>query len=507
MTLPIRLSLPRLLAATALGVLTVAGFAPFNFFPLPVLALAGLLRLWEAAPDRRQAAFTGFAFGLGLFGAGVSWVYVSLHDFGGMAPFLAVMATLLLCAVLALFPALAGFLLGFFRGARAVKFGLAAPALWLLTEWLRGWFLTGFPWLALGYSQAPFSPLAGFAPLLGVYGVSLVSAVSSGLLYLLWRGGERALWGGILAALWVGGFSLQQIEWTQPTAAPVTVSLLQGNIPQDMKWQPEKVAGTLGTYLKLALESPSRLIILPETAIPLFHDEVPPGYLETLAGHARRNGGDLLFGIPEYVAGETNRYYNSVMSVGGAPGQTYRKYHLVPFGEYIPLKPFFPWLIHQVLHIPLDDFSRGDKFQQPLQAAGERVALNICYEDVFGEEMIRQLPAATLLANVSNDAWFGDSIAPPQHLQMAQMRAVESGRYMLRATNTGMTAIIDQRGKLVQQVPQFQATALHGMAQGYTGSTPFVRWGNGAALSVMAGMLLLSWRIQAGRLSRAPKKK
>lgn len=489
----------RLFLALLLGVATVGGFAPFNLFLLPVLTLAVLFRLWDAAPSKRQAALTGFFFGLGFFGAGVSWVYVSLHDFGGMAMPVAVTATALFCAFLALFPALSGFALGLFRCGRAAKFALAAPALWLISEWVRGWILTGFPWLALGYAQAPASPLAGYAPLVGVYGVSLLSVISAGLVYLVWRGGERVLWAGVAVALWVGGFSLKQIEWTQPTGAPVSVSLLQGNISQDVKWRPEKARETLQTYFGLAQSSPSRLIILPETAIPLFYEDVPRDYLESLAEHARSNGGDLVFGIPEYAPIGKGAYFNSVMTTGSSPSQTYRKYHLVPFGEYIPMKPFFPWLIHQILHIPLDDFSRGEKFQQPLEVGGEKVAMSICYEDAFGEEMIRQLPAATLLANVSNDAWFGNSIAPPQHQQMAQMRALETGRYMLRATNTGMTAIIDQHGRVTARVPQFELAALHGTAQGFTGSTWFVRWGNAAVLVLAFAMLAGAWRKNKSR--------
>ncbi len=458
------------------------------------MTLAGLFWLWEAAPSKRQTALAGYFFGLGFFGAGVSWVYVSLHDFGGMDAPVAVVATALFSAVLALLPGLAGFTLGLFRCKRTILFTLAAPALWLLTEWLRGWILSGFPWLALGYAQVPTSPLAGYAPLLGVYGVSLLTVVSAGLLYLFWRSGDRVLWAGIAVALWIGGFGLKQIEWTQPTGAPLTVSLLQGNIAQDVKWRPEKALGTLQIYLNLAKASSSRLIIFPETAIPLFYEDVPKDYLAALASHAQANGGDVVFGIPEYAPIGKGAYYNSVMTLGSSLSQVYRKSHLVPFGEYIPLKPFFPWFIHQILHIPLDDFSRGDEFQKPLQVGGERVAMSICYEDAFGEELIRQLPAATLLANVSNDAWFGNSIAPQQHLQIAQMRALETGRYMLRATNTGMTAIVDNHGRVTTHIPQFELAALHGKAQGFTGSTPFVRWGNATVLVLAFTMLLLSWK-------------
>jgi len=229
---------------------------------------------------------------------------------------------------------------------------------------------------------------------------------------------------------------------------------------------------------------------LPETALPLFYDNVPPEYLEDLAQHARRNGGDIILGLPERDFVQ-QAYYNSVLSLGTAPTQFYRKQHLVPFGEFVPLKPVFGPIV-EAMQIPLTDFARGLPTQQPLAVAGQQVAMNICYEDVFGEEIIRQLPQATLLVNVSNDAWFGDSIAPRQHLQISQMRALESGRYMLRATNTGVTAIVNEKGRVMDQAPVFHAAALHGKAQGMSGATPYVRWGNAPFLVLMGGLLLLA---------------
>jgi len=242
-----------------------------------------------------------------------------------------------------------------------------------------------------------------------------------------------------------------------------------------MKWREDRVAPTLTTYRDLVFASQARLIVLPETALPLFLHEVPPDYLAALAAHARSNGGDVLIGVPERSS--TRDYYNSVMSFGMAPTQTYRKSHLVPFGEFIPLKFLFGWFF-DVVQIPLLDFARGALTQQPLEVAGQRVAVDICYEDVFGEEIIRQLPQATMLVNASNVAWFGRSVAPQQHLQISQTRALETGRYMLRATNTGMTAIIDQRGEVVKQAPEFARAEVNGDVQGYAGATPFVRWGN-----------------------------
>ncbi|HQT26647.1 MAG TPA: apolipoprotein N-acyltransferase [Burkholderiales bacterium] len=234
-----------------------------------------------------------------------------------------------------------------------------------------------------------------------------------------------------------------------------------------------------------------KLIILPETAIPMFIDEVPKEYLEMLAIHGRKNKGDVIVGLPEQQPNHEQTYYNSVFNFGISPPQVYRKSHLVPFGEYLPLAPLFGWLL-DLMHIPMSDFSAGSENQKPMQAAGEKLAIDICYEDVFGEEIIRQLPEATMLINVSDDAWFGDSIAPRQHMQISQMRAIETGRMMLRATNTGMTAVIDEHGKVLSDLPEFREGTLNWKAQGYTGTTPYVRWGNHAFLAIAALMLAIA---------------
>ena len=481
----------RLFALPALlGALTVLGFAPFYLFFVPLLTLAALFHLWRHAGSHRAAAWIGFAFGCGLFLVGVSWVYVSMHDFGGMPLPIAILATLVFCVFLALFPMLAGWLSAWFKGPAAVALLLVMPAGWTLLEWVRGWIFTGFPWLAVGYSAAPYSPLAGFAPVLGVYGVSLLTAFSAGLLVLAYGGWRRRKAKGArlavaaLLALWTTGGLLQQVQWTQPIGAPVSVSLLQGNVPQDLKWREDRVIATLDTYRHLVLASPGKLIVLPETALPLFLEQVPPAYLTELATHAKANGGDLVVGVPERGA-DGQSYYNSVASFGSNPQQIYRKVHLVPFGEFIPFKPLFGWFL-DLMHIPLGDFARGATTQRPLAVAGQKVAMNICYEDVFGEEIIRQLPEATLLANVSNDAWFGDSIAPRQHLQISQMRALETGRTMLRATNTGMTAIIDHTGRVTARLEPFHTDTLNGQVQGRSGATPYARWGNGPTLALLA---------------------
>jgi len=373
-----------------------------------------------------------------------------------------------------------------------------------LSEWVRGWLFTGFPWLALGYSQVPDSPLAGFAPVLGVFGVSLAAAlVAAGLASLVGRIAEQrsqvpqqhraallrepGAW--IIIALLIAGTVSSGREWTQPVPGePTSVALVQGNIPQEMKWRPERARATLETYRRLAQAAEARLILLPETALPMFNVNVPGEYLEMLAAQGRRNGGDLLVGVPELEA--PGRYYNSVMSFGSAPTQVYRKHHLVPFGDYFPLRSVLGWIMN-LLHIPMSDFSRGEPVQRPMQVAGQRIAVNICYEDVFGEEIIRQLPEATVLANFTNDAWWGKSVASKQHLQISQMRAIEAGRPMLRATNTGVTAIIDPKGRIAASAPEFTTTTVTGEIHGYQGATPYVRLGNWAFLAAAALMIAL----------------
>lgn len=487
--------LPAFLFAPALGALAVFGFAPFNWFPLTILALAGLFHLWCNAPSAKRAALDGFTFGLGFFGAGVSWVYVSLHDFGGMPLLAAVAATTLFCALLATLPALAGGIQARFKNVPpSLRLLALIPALWSLSEWLRGWVLTGFPWLTAGYSQAPSSPLSGFAPLLGVYGVSLTAALCAGALALLITTGKRRIWAAItLVFLLSAGWALKQVQWVEASGAPVAVSLLQGNIEQDMKWRPEKARATLDTYAELANASQGRLIIMPETALPMFIADLPPLYLENLKTLAQQRGGDLVLGVPE--EGAPTQYFNSAFSLGTAPTQTYRKSHLVPFGEFLPLRPLLDWILN-ILHIPLSDFSRGADIQQPMSVAGLKLAVDICYEDVFGEEIIRQLPQATLLANLTNDAWFGHSIGPWQHLQIAQMRALESGRFMVRATNTGVTAIINHNGEVEKLAPTFTTTILEGKVQAFQGSTPYVRFGNYPALLLMILLLLAAWKFR-----------
>ncbi|MDR3394140.1 MAG: apolipoprotein N-acyltransferase [Parasulfuritortus sp.] len=472
-----------------LGGATVFGFAPFYLFPIPILALALFYRGLNGRSPR-DGFLRGFAFGLGWFLASVSWVYISMHDVGEMSLPLAGLATFLFASVLAVFPALACGLAVRRPMAGGVHALFWFPALWALAEWLRGWVFTGLPWQALGYSQVPYGPLSGYAPILGIYGVSWLAAMTA-VGIARWRVWPMAL----VVAIWAAGLGLQKVEWTRPVGKPLSVSLLQGNIPQDLKFRPEALAATLSLYAKLVADSESRLTVLPETALPLFRAELAPDYLQHLKDHAVAQGGDLLFGVPDQDA--DGRYYNSVVSTGVSPTQTYRKVHLVPFGEFVPFG--FRWLV-DAMKVPLSDFSRGKPDQPPLNVAGQRVAMNVCYEDVFGEELIDALPQATLMANVSNDAWFGDSFAPWQHLQIAQMRALETGRWWLKDNNTGITAVLNEKGVVVARLAPFTTGILNSEAWGMTGATPYVRWGNRAFLVLAAVSLLAAFGL--GRRAR-----
>ena len=465
------------------GVAAVGGFSPVDLFPLTLLALAALAHLWIRAGTPRAGFVSGFLFGLGFFLAGVSWVYVSLQRFGGMPVPLAAFATGAFCAFLAFFPALAGWAQAKLPGPGPRL--AAIPALWTLAEWLRGSILTGFPWLPAG-NAALDSPLAGFAPLGGAYLLSFLTMGAAVLLWMLAAHHRRWFAAGAFAALGAAGAGLQTVEWTAPAGPPVSVSLLQGNVPQSLKFEPGRYERTLETYGRLADASRARLIVLPETALPRFLDLVDPAYLARLRAVAERNGGDLLLGVPRRTGPDT--YLNSVVTLGVSPRGAYDKVHLVPFGEFVP--PGFGWVL-SVLRIPLSDFARGAPDQAPLAAAGERVAVNVCYEDAFGAEIAARVKDATLLVNVSNVAWFGDSLAPGQHLQIARLRALETGRDYLTATNTGVTAVVGAHGRVRARLPQFAEGRLDAEAQGRTGVTPYVRFGDLPVLLLALAVLAL----------------
>ena len=449
------------------GAATVLAFAPVGLFPLAAASFAFLIHLWMHAPPRRCFSI-GLRFGFGLYLAGVSWVYVSLHTFGGMPLPLAGIATVGYCAFLALFPAAAGWLQARIPASNAVRACLLIPSAWVLFEWTLDWIFTGFPWMAIGHASVGW-PLQGYAPLGGVYLLSFATLALAGLLWLVVHSQRKAECVMVIVAILGLGQALHAVQWTTPSGAPISVALLQGNIEQEMKFNPQRYAGIFDSYARLAEGTGAKLIVLPETALPRFYHRIHPAELARLEAAARSNGGDLLLGVP-YAQGED--YYNSVLTLGVSPQQSYHKRHLVPFGEFIP--PGFGWVL-EILHIPMSDFGRGHAGQPPLKVAGQRVAVNICYEDVFGEEIAQRAADATLLVNMSNVAWFGDSLAPAQHLQIARLRALETGRMHLTATNTGITAAIDRDGRVLGRLPQFAEARLEVVAQGYDGMTPYLR--------------------------------
>jgi len=468
----------------------VLAFAPFGLHPLALLSFALLVHLWMHALPRR-AAWLGFWFGLGLYLAGASWVYVSMNHFGGMWGPIAALCTLGFCAFLALFPALAGWLQARIPASDALRATLLIPAAWLLFEWMLSWIFTGFPWLALGYSAAGW-PLQGYAPLGGAYAVSFITLSIAGMLWLVVQ--RRPLFLVPIVALVGIGEGLRHVPWTTPHGEPFEAALLQGNIDQELKFRPDRAERILASYARLADGTRARLIIFPETALPVFLDRIDRGYLAHLEAIGRRNQGDLLVGVPYR---EGRNYYNSVISLGASPRQVYHKVHLVPFGEFVP--PGFRWTL-DIMSIPLSDFSRGAPDRPPLSLVGQRVAVNVCYEDVFGAEIARSLPEATLLVNVSNVAWFGDSLAPAQHLNIARLRAIETGRMYLTATNTGITAAIDRDGRVLKSLPQFAEGRLEVRAQGYSGATPYVRLRDWPV--VLISLALLAGAVIRARITR-----
>jgi len=482
-----------LLASLAGGVMPLA-FAPVSLFPLSLLSLAVLFNLWLKGSARRSAVL-GFFFGLGMFAVGVSWVFVSMHNFGNMSAPLAVFATILFIAGMALFPALAGLLQARFHFLSPLwRLVFVMPALWVLVEWLRSWLLTGFPWLAVGYSQTGM-PLAGYAVWTGVFGVSLAAASCAGLLLIWWRSGWRMGWrmGAILVAVWVVGLVASLPVWVSPAGKPVRVALVQGNVSLEKKWNPDYREDILKLYLRLSRNyRDADLIVWPEGALPLVLEAMPPAFAKSIRQEAKTYKTDFLFGaVSRQESDGQLRYFNTVASIGRVDGQ-YRKRHLVPFGEYPPLKPLFSWLLN-AMNIPMSDFSMGKNDQTPLQLAGNPVGISICYETAFGNEIIDGLPQARLLVNVSENAWFGNSLGPHQLLQMTQLRAIETGRPILRVDNAGLSAVMDHQGRLLAVSPQFQQSVLQASVQPMTGATPYVRLGNWPIIVLLFALLTGFW--------------
>ena len=472
------------------GALQSLAFAPVACAPLGILCLALLWWLWDAASPRR-AASTGFAFGAGLFLTGTYWLYTSIHVFGKAPLAIAIVLMLGLVAFMGAYTAALGWLLRRYAPpGQCLRLLALYPAAWVLMEWVRGWFLSGFPWLAVGYSQID-TPLAGYAPVVGIYGVSLAAALSSGLLLaaLALGGARRVLPLVVLALLWAGGALLRPVDWTQPAGRPVSVALVQGSIPQDLKWQEDNRAHTLELYRSLNEQAlGARLIIWPEAALPLLYHEAVP-FLTGVYHDARARGSDLVIGLLRYDF-DSHEFRNGLVALGDDE-QWYYKRRLVPFGEFFPVPSFIrEWM--RLKSLAYVDMLAGPADQPPLDAAGEKLGATICYEDAYAVEQLAVLDRATLLVNVSNDAWFGDSSAPHQHLQIARMRALEAGRWLMRATNNGVSALIDPHGRVVARTRQFVPEVLKGSVTPYAGLTPYAVVRNWPVLGLTTALVLLA---------------
>lgn len=494
----------QLLLAALSGAASLLSFAPLNWWPVQFLVLAYFFYQVGMGSSPRRATLLGWAFGFGWSVAGMHWLYIAITVFGGLPAVIAAIAIALLGLYMGLFAAFAAGMATWLRKRWSLAVPsfllLVLPVLWGVSEWMLGWIFTGFPWASAGYAHVA-APLGGYAPLVGVYGISVIVALcASCLVMLTQRQKLPAL--GLFAALLLAGWGLRQVVWTQPSGNPISVRLLQGNIRQDEKFDAAHLDDILARYRTMLTAAPADLIAAPETAIPVFPNQLPPGYLDTFRDYAARTGSFYLYGIP--LADSATVYANSVAGVG-PQGQAYRydKQHLVPFGEFIPTG--FRWFT-DLMQIPLGDFTRGPAVQAPFPVKDQMILPNVCYEDVFGDEIARNLRnearPATLLLNVSNLAWYGHSVAIPQHLQISRMRSMETGRPMLRATNNGATAIIDGRGNIVQQIPFYQQGVLAARVQGMAGTTPFIRFGNLGFLGLGALALAAAWLNGVLRLRR-----
>jgi apolipoprotein N-acyltransferase len=484
------------------GLVLPLSFAPFNLFPAAPLSMAALFFVWTRVPARR-GFLCGWLFGLAYFGFGVFWIHESFQ-FSHIAMGWALAITGLLVMFLALYPAIVGYAvcrLGD-RGSAGQRYRLLLlmPAAWVLAEWVRGWFFTGFTWLQLGYSQVGH-PLQGLLPVGGIYAVSWAVAISASLLVLCVceKGARRWSWLAALVLVWVVGALLGTLKWTAPNGDVLKVALIQGNMAQDEKWLPANREPTLDRYLTLTRQHwDADLIVWPESALPGVRDQFD-GFVGRLGAEARRNNSFVVFGVP-VLDRQTLEFFNSVVVVGGRE-MVYHKRHLVPFGEYLPVDAVIRPLT-EFLGLPVADFSLGPDKQPLLEAAGHRLGISVCYEIAFGSEIAEAMPDAAVLVTVSNDAWFGTSIGPAQHLQIARARAVETGRYLLRATNTGITAIVAPDGAVQGRIPQFQVEVLAGEIFPMGGMTPYARTGDLAVIALL--VLALMGGFVAGRRRYAP---
>ncbi|CAL7962597.1 Apolipoprotein N-acyltransferase [Gammaproteobacteria bacterium] len=489
------------LIALFAGAILPLAFAPFGYYLIAEIALVLLLLTWSTVTSPRVAFWYGWLFGLAFFGCGVYWVYISIHHFGHAPIPLAVLILAVMIAFLALYPALQGYLLSrIFPQNNWHKFLVAFPATWVILEWLRGWVLSGFPWLFLGYGHID-SPLRGWATIFGVYGVSFVIAQTAGAMACLFFYRKKmksiATLVLLILVLWSMGIAFTKINWTKKIDAPIKVSLIQGNISLDQKWDKTELLPILNAYTALTAHNfSSKIIIWPEAAIPFLSEDVQ-FYLKLLSKTAKKHNITILSGTTFYDK-ENESCFNGILAFGANEGH-YHKRHLVPFGEYLPMRFMLSWL-HNYLMIPMSGFESGAKNQSDLLIGKTPLAPFVCYEIAYANLVLDYLPRAGLLVTVSDDSWFGESIAAAQHLEIARMRSLEVGRYQLLATNTGITTIIDSSGKIISKLPIFKQAVLTANIQLLSGTTPWVKYGQHIWLLLLLLFLCIAQRKKASKL-------
>ncbi|WP_434779114.1 apolipoprotein N-acyltransferase [Neisseria sp. Ec49-e6-T10] len=476
------------------GLLTPFAFAPYRLYWLMPISLGVLV--WFAFAKKTPIRLV-YLWGFCAYVTQFYWVFIALHSVAGLPVIYAAPLTALFASYLALYPALCFWLLHHLKANKNIQLLVGFPLLWVITEYIREHALTGFGWGALGYSQISESPLAGFAPLGGLYLVTLVVAFITALWVFILRckNFKISLCVLLCSFILIGlGAHLKQNNFTEPDGTTASIALAQGNIPQTLKWQPEAVVPTIEQYYQQVAQTRADIMLLPETALPLFQQDMVDA-LGQFALVAQKNHMALATGIARYTD-DNMGYLNAVVSLADYQAAEplkqpyYAKNHLVPFGEYIPLPTITSWLYRQ-MNMPLSGFTAGGAGQSPLKLANQKIAFNICYEDAFGDELIASAKQSSLLANVSNMAWYGNSYAMDQHLQLSQTRALELGRFMVRSTNTGMTAIISPKGEIMALAAPNTAQVLVGQIQGYQGETPFMKLGGSLPLIGLCVLILI----------------
>jgi len=483
--------------ALILGAIFPFSLAPYHLWPIALLSIGVFADLLQQQ-SAKQALIRGWSFGIGLWGVGVWWLFVSIHEYGYTPAWLAVLMVLFVAVVMGLFTGVMAYL---YRRLQLDRHALLTfPALFVLFEWLKTWLFTGFPWLFTGYAFSD-SVLVGYAPILGVFGLSLLAVISALCLITVLKHGTKAWsYGVLVSAIWAAGFGLQYIEWTKSELNKgLSVSIVQGNIPQDVKWQLEWRDKTLDIYRQLSVsEWGQDLVIWPEAAVPMFQYEANE-FLKEMDDNALAKNSAFVTGIPyadlrNFDAQGTPKFYNSMAAIGADGHGLYFKQRLVPFGEYVPFESVLRGVL-PFFNLEMSSFSAGDTQQNPLSIKGYRLAAAICYEIAYPELTRRNARQADFIATLSNDGWFGTSTGPHQHLQMVQMRALETGKWIIRATNTGISGFISPKGTLVKQAPQFKRTVLRGNVYPVIGKTPYSRLGNWPILLLCFSVLgWFGWR-------------